>query len=162
MSRNIAETYTLFPVSETRQIAADCRRIVRKYSVGSGIGSAVPFLGTDIITDAFLATTMLNEIIDRFGLGREEINLMDLETKAMVLQGIKKQGCLMVGKVITKQLALRLATGAAKTAVTRQVSKYLPVLGQIVAAGIGYSTMSSLGQMMVDECVRVRNTIISP
>ena len=159
MSRNIAKSYILFPVSETRQIAAECRRIVRKYSFGSGIGSAVPFLGTDIITDAFLATTMLNEIIDRFGLSREEINLMDLETKAMVLQGIKKQGCQLVGKVITKQLALRLATGAAKSTVTRQVSKYLPVLGQLVAAGIGYSTMRSLGEMIVEECVRVRNAV---
>lgn len=162
MSKRIAETYTLFPVSETRQIASDCRRIIRKYSVGSGIGSAVPILGTDIITDAFLATTMLNEIVGRFGLGRDEINLMDLETKALVLQGIKKHGCQLVGKIITKQLALRLATGTAKTAVTRQVSKYLPIAGQLVAAGIGYSTMSSLGELIIEECVRVRNAVSAP
>lgn len=158
--RHSPTAYEYFPASETTQIAADCRRIVRKYSVGSGIGSAVPILGADIITDAFLATNMLKEILQRFGLGTDEISMMDLETKAMVLQGIKKQGCQMVGKVITQQLVLRLSAGATKSVVTRQVSKYLPVLGQVISASIGYATMSSLGKLIVEECVRVRESAV--
>ena len=144
------------PLGDTAKISLGCRKVIRKYALGSGIGSAIPFLGADIAADAILATAMLNEIVGRFGLSRRDIDLLDLEARAVVLQAIKVQGCELVGKVITKRIVLRITAKSGVRTVARRFGKFLPVVGQIMAAGIGYATMTALGDMIVSECVGVR------
>lgn len=88
--------------------AAECRKAVRKYAIGSGIGAAVPVLGADVATDAVLATAMLNEILRRFGLRRADVDMFDLEARAVFVQTAKAHGCRLVGKTVTKTLLIRL------------------------------------------------------
>jgi len=151
---------TMRTFEEIDRTAADCRKAVRKYAFGSGIGSAVPVLGADMAADALLATSMLNEILRRFQLRQADIDMLDLETKAVLVQAAKAHGCRLVGKTVTRSLLIRITAGSARSATARRLGKYVPVFGQAIAAGIGYGAMAALGSMVITECVRVRKSLV--
>lgn len=137
------------------QVALTCRKLIRRYALGAGLGSAIPVPGAGVATDAILATAMLKEILLQFCLRKEDIDLADIETKAVLLQAIKAHGCQLVGKAVTKRLVAAVALRSGQSYLARGMGKYIPVLGQVVAGGIGYVTMKSLGELMIHECLQV-------
>lgn len=142
------------------QAAHRCQKLIRRYAVGAGLGSAIPLPVTGVATDAILATAMLKGILRQFGLRKADIDLADIETKALLLQAIKVHSCQLVGKAITKQLIVRMAARTGSSYLAKGLGKYIPVVGQIVAGGIGYATMKSLGELMIRECLQVTYELI--
>lgn len=142
------------------RFATDCQKAIRKYAVASGIGAALPIPGSELATDAVMASAMIDEVLRRFRLRQADIEMLNLEAKAVLLCAAKDQGCRLVGKAVTKRLLVQIAGGSALTATARRLVKYAPLLGQVISAGIGYAAMVALGNIVINECVRVRKSII--
>lgn len=137
------------------QLAIDCRKAVRWHAVGSGLGSAVPLPGASLATDAVLVAAMLNEILRRFGLRKSDIDMADIETKAVLLTAIRTHGCKLVGRVVNKELVVQLLVRTGRGHLVKSMVRFVPVLGQVVVGGISYFAMRQLGELMIHECVQV-------
>ena len=150
---------TFLTHEEIDRSAADCRRAVRKYAACSGLAAALPVPGADLAADAAIAAAMVDEVLRRFRLGRTDIGALGLDAKAALLRAAKRQGCRFVGKTVTRGFLVRIAAGSAWSAAAKRFGKYAPFLGQAISAGIGYAAMAALGDMAINECVRVRKSI---
>ena len=144
---------------EIDKVASECRKSIRKFALGSGSASAAPLPGADLAADALMAAAMLEEILKRFQLRQTDIGMLEIEAKAVLLRTVKNHGCRLVGKTITRGLLIRIAAGSAWSAALRRFGKYAPLIGQAISAGIGYAAMSALGNMAINECVKVRKSI---
>ena len=142
---------------EIDKVASECRKSIRKFALGSGIASAAPLPGADLA--AGRGAAMLEEILKRFQLRQTDIGMLEIEAKAVLLRTVKNHGCRLVGKTITRGLLIRIAAGSAWSAALRRFGKYAPLIGQAISAGIGYAAMSALGNMAINECVKVRKSI---
>jgi hypothetical protein len=64
-------------------------------------------------------------------------------------------GSMLIGKFITRDMVVRMATLVGKRLTAKQAAKYVPLAGQAVAAFMGYAALRYLGEEHIKDCVRV-------
>jgi hypothetical protein len=64
-------------------------------------------------------------------------------------------GSVLVGKLITRDMVLRMAKTVGMRMTTKQAAKYVPLAGQAMAAVMGYTALRYLGEEHIKDCVRV-------
>ncbi|KGG92761.1 hypothetical protein P367_11860 [Comamonas thiooxydans] len=64
-------------------------------------------------------------------------------------------GSVLIGKFITRDVVLRLGKTLGLRMSTKQAARYVPLLGQLAAASIGYATLRYLGERHIQDCMRV-------
>ena len=127
------------------QVREECRALVNKRALLSGAAAVIPLPGVDISADITIMVELLMEINKRFGLSEEQLNQMDLERKKVLLVIISSVGNELVGKNITASLVRSVLRRASNKIAARQASKFVPLVGQAVSAGISFAAMRYLG-----------------
>lgn len=145
---------------ELIQISEECKSMVTKRALVSGTAAAVPVPGVDVAVDLGLLLELLPKISKRFGLDAEQIEQLDAESKALVYQALKAVGAQLAGRIITKDLILTLIKRAGLQMTSKQVSKYIPLVGQLTAAAISFGLMKYIGDQHVDECYAVAKSVL--
>ncbi|KUP03884.1 hypothetical protein Q73_16750 [Bacillus coahuilensis m2-6] len=147
-------------LSELDRIREECKSMVNKRASASAAAAVVPIPGADVGADVMIMMELLPAINKRFGLAPEQIDQLDSAVKGRIAVIISSIGSELVGKYITKQtVALLLKKVGARVAV-KQVTKYVPFIGQAVSAGISFGAMKYLGNSHIDECYEVCKRII--
>ena len=72
--------------------------------------------------------------------------------------GFSGRGSELIGIVVTRELIKRSVQGLGTRLVARQITKFIPLGGQIVAATIGYWVMRRMAMTHVDDCFEVACT----
>lgn len=80
---------------------------------------------------------------------------MPEETRLQVWQRRAERGSELVGMVVTRELVKRSLQGMSTRLVTRQVTRFIPFGGQLVAATLGYWVMRRLATQHIDDCFDV-------
>lgn len=140
---------------ELEAIRQDCRRLVRRVSWASAGAAAVPVPLLDMVVDVGILMKLLPEINERFGLQPEQIEAMPEETRLQVWQRRAERGSELVGMVVTRELVKRSLQSVGTRMVTKQVTRFIPFGGQLVAATLGYWVMRRLASQHVDDCFEV-------
>ena len=144
------------PASPEAQAAAlRARKLLNKRAVVAAVASAVPVPGLDWAVDAALLSRVLPQISAEFGLSHEQLDLLDPKKREQVQKAVTVVGSVVIGKLVTRELALKAASGLGVRMTTRQLSKYIPLAGQVVAATLGYATVRFLGEQHIRDCMRV-------
>ena len=68
-------------------------------------------------------------------------------------------GALLVGRLVTRDLLLRLAKHAGVRLTAKQATKYVPIAWQRVSGALGYAALRALGEQHIKDCVRVSTTL---
>ena len=137
-----------------------CKSLVTTRA-GISAGSAViPLPGVDIAADIGLLLEMIPTINRKFGLTPDQIDLLDPQTKKIILVAITSMGSGLIGKVITKQLILTVLKRVGIRVATKSVVKYIPFLGSAIAASISFGAMKLVGNSHVDDCYEVAKSAI--
>ena len=146
---------------ELDTIRAQCRRLVtRRASVSAG-ASIVPLPGLDLGTDVMILLRLLPQINERFGLSPEQIDRLDVETKRTVMLFVGSVGSALVGRLVTRELVVRLLMKMGIRVTTKGVVKFVPLLGQAVSASISFGAMKLLGNRHIDDCYEIaRRTLL--
>lgn len=131
------------------------RKLLNKRAVVAAVASTVPVPGLDWAVDAALLSRLLPQISAEFGLSHEQIDLLDPEKREHVQKAVAVVGSVVIGKLVTRELALKAAGKLGVRMTTRQLSKYIPLAGQAVAAALGYATVRLLGEQHIRDCMRV-------
>lgn len=145
-------------LTELKAIRAECQRRVKKTAWASAGAAAVPVPLLDVVVDVGLLMKLIPEINQAFGLQPEQIEAMSDETRLQVWKRRAERGSELIGIVVTRELIKRSVQGLGTRLVARQVTKFIPLGGQIVAATIGYWVMRRMAMTHVDDCFEVACT----
>ena len=131
------------------------RKMLHKRALLAGAVSAVPVPGLDWAVDAAMLSKLIPEINKEFGLTPQQLNALDPKKREQVQQAVTLVGSVLIGKLISKDLVIAAATKIGMRLTTKQLAKYVPFAGQIVAATVGYAAIRYLGEEHMKDCIRV-------
>lgn len=131
------------------------RQLLQKRALVAGIAGAVPLPGLDWAVDAAMLARLLPKINAEFGLTPQQIDKLDSKEKERVQKAIAMAGSVIIGRVVTRDLILRFARAVGLRLTTAQVSKYVPIAGQLVSGALGYAALRYLGEQHIRDCVKV-------
>lgn len=131
------------------------RKLLHKRALMAGVASAVPVPGLDWAVDAALLSKLIPAINKEFGLAPEQIDQLDPKKREQVQKAVAMVGSVLVGKFISRDLVLKAASKIGTRMATKQLAKYIPLAGQIVAATVGYAAIRYFGEEHMKDCIRV-------
>jgi uncharacterized protein (DUF697 family) len=131
------------------------RKLLHKRAVVAAAASAVPVPGLDWAVDAAMLSRLIPEINREFGLTPQQLDQLDPGKREQVQKAVTVVGSVLIGKFISRDLILKAATKIGMRLTTKQLAKYVPFAGQIVAATVGYAAIRYLGEEHMKDCIRV-------
>lgn len=154
--------WTLIPASgdDIEQVRQHCRRLVRRRAMVSAGIAALPLPGLDIVSDLSLFATLINEINRQFGLTPEQIERLRPELRLVAYEAAVGMGGVLVGKVVTRELILRLFGHGGVKLLARQAARLVPLAGQIASAALGFAVFRQIGYQHIDACAMVAGELL--
>ncbi|CAN5742812.1 hypothetical protein BH11PSE7_BH11PSE7_08360 [soil metagenome] len=131
------------------------RRLLARKALLAAAASAVPLPGVDWAADAALLSRLVPQISAEFGLSVTQIENLAPHKRERIQKAATAAGALLVGRLVTRDLLLRLARHAGMRLTIKQATKYVPLAGQIVSAALGYAALRALGEQHIKDCVKV-------
>lgn len=143
------------PSMNLDKIREECRQLVKKRAyISAGVAIIpVPFL--DVAIDASILSVLLPEISAKFGLAPEQMAVFDPKTKEIQWDELRKRGVEFVGLVATRGVVKKSIQGLGTKILTKQVTKFIPLGGQIVAASLGFYVMRKVANAHVDDSYKL-------
>jgi uncharacterized protein (DUF697 family) len=129
--------------------------LLKRRALVAAAASAVPLPGLDWAVDAALLSKLFPEINRLFGLTPEQISRLSPDKRERIQKATATVGTLLVGRLITKELVLRMAKTVGIRLTAQQATKYVPLAGQALSAMLGYSALRYLGEQHLKDCVQV-------
>jgi hypothetical protein len=147
---------------DLQAIARRCRkRVVRRALMAAGV-AMVPVPGLDWVTDIGLLMRLLPEISAEFGLSPAQIERLAPDRRIVVYKAISAAGGLLVGKVVTRELLLRVLQLVGVRLSTQQAAKFVPLAGQAVSALLTYSALRLVCEQHILQCMAVARQLQLP
>ncbi len=143
---------TIDPSLNLDQVRADCRELVNKRAWFSAGAAVVPLPFLDVLVDASLLSQLLPDISSRFGLAPARIAAFDPVTREIHWKEMQSRGVEFVGLVASRGVVRKSIQGLGGRILTTQVAKFIPLGGQLVAAGMGYYVMRKVAFDHIDNC----------
>ena len=131
------------------------RKMLHKRALLAGAVSAVPIPGLDWAVDAAMLSKLIPEINKEFGLTPQQLDSLNPKKREQVQKAVTMVGSVLIGKLISRDLVIAAATKIGMRLTTKQLAKYVPFAGQIVAATVGYAAIRYLGEEHMKDCIRV-------
>lgn len=142
--------------------ARRCRELVsRRAMVAAGV-AVVPVPGLDWVTDVGILIRLLPQINEAFGLTPEQIDRLAPERRLVVYKAISAGGGMLVGKLITRELVLKLLKMVGVRLTTQQVAKFVPLAGQAVSAVLTYTALRYVCEQHIRQCAEVARVLALP
>jgi uncharacterized protein (DUF697 family) len=140
---------------EIEAVVLWCRRAVKRRAyVAAGI-AVVPLPGLDWATDMAVLLKLIPEINRAFGLTPEQIERLAPERRVAVYKAVSVGGGFLVGKLITREVVLKVLKTVGVRLTTQQLSKYLPLVGSAASALLTFSALRWVCEQHIQQCVAV-------
>lgn len=158
MSRRAAHAdWTTVPASAQaiEAVAGRCRKLVTKRALFAAGVAMVPIPGVDWVTDIGVLIKLLPEINEAFGLTPAQIERLAPDRQVVVYKVLSTAGGMVVGRVITQQLVLKLLKVVGVRLTTQQAAKFVPIAGQAVSAALTFSALKYVCEQHIRQCMTV-------
>lgn len=128
-----------------------CTKLISRYAALAAANGLNPIPGLDISVDLGLLYKMSTDIQDIYGLSKQQVDynssLIDRQkSKLFVSKAVQ-----FASKYIGKEALMLLLKKAGLRMATKGISKWIPFVGQAIAAGLGYKLTSSIGENMLND-----------
>ena len=141
--------------TELQQAALRARALLKRRALMGAAFSAVPVPGMDWLVDAALLSRLLPRINKEFGLAPEQLDALTPAKREQAQKAIALEGSVLIGKLITRDMVVRLTRAAGMRMTAKQAARYVPLAGQVAAAGLGYASLRLLGERHIQDCIAV-------
>ena len=131
------------------------RKLLNRRALVAAAASAVPIPGLDWAVDAAMLSKLIPEINKEFGLTPQQLDSLNPKKREQVQKAVTMVGSVLIGKLISRDLVIAAATKIGMRITTKQLAKYVPFAGQIVAATVGFAAIRYLGEEHMKDCIRV-------
>ena len=148
--------------SEIDAVVRQCRRLVtRRALVAAGV-AVVPIPGIDWVTDIAVLVKLLPEINRAFGLTPEQVERLAPDRRIVVYKAISAGSGMLVGKLVTRELVMKLLRVVGVRLTTQQAAKYVPIAGQAVSSALTFSSLKFVAEQHIQQCVAVSRQLMLP
>lgn len=132
----------------------ECAAYVEAAARTAALNALNPIPGADVAIDVGVVLLLLVRLRHAYGLGDQGVPYatLALPTLATPLRLLVEQS--------TRHGALLLLQRFAARRLAQQVLKYIPILGQAAAAGLGYTLASSAGARYAEDCAAVARALL--
>ena len=134
-------------LEKVRRECIDMAKSRAKISAGVAV-IPVPFL--DVAVDVGMLSKLLPEINERFGL-KDTAEL----SEAARQQNLKDKVLAIGGLVVTRGVVNKTVRGFTGRIIGKQVSKFVPLGGQLVAASLGYMIFKKIATDHIEHCYQI-------
>jgi uncharacterized protein (DUF697 family) len=141
-------------------VVRQCRRVVTKRALVAAGVAAVPIPGVDWVTDVAVLMKLIPEINRLFGLTPEQVERLAPDRRVVVYKAITAGGGLLVGRLVTRDLIVRLVKLVGVRLTAQQAAKYVPIAGQAVSAALTFSSLKFVCEMHIQQCVAVSRQLL--
>ncbi len=146
--------------SDIEATARFCRRLVtRRALFGAGV-AVLPIPGLDWLTDVGILVKLIPQINAAFGLSPEQIERLAPERQIAVLKAVSAGGSMLIGKLISRDLILRLLKLVGIRLTVQQASKYVPLAGQAISAALTFSALKLICDQHIRQCMAVSRQLL--
>jgi uncharacterized protein (DUF697 family) len=135
------------------------RRLLGRKALLAAAAGAVPLPGIDWAADAALLARMVPQISSEFGLSVTQVERLEPHERERIRKAAATVGAMLVGRLVTRELLVRLARAAGVRLTASQAAKFVPVAGQVVSAAISYAALRTLGELHIKDCARVAQSL---
>ena len=142
-------------MADLQAIAQRCRKKVTKGALFAAGVAVVPLPGIDWLTDVGVLMRLLPQINAEFGLTPEQIERLAPDRRIVVYKAISAGGGLLVGRVVTQDLVLRLIKLVGVRLSTQQAAKFVPLAGQAVSAALTFTALKFVCEQHIRQCLAV-------
>ncbi len=142
-------------------VRSECLSMAKKRALISAGVSTIPIPFFDVVVDAGILTELLPEISAKFGLAAEPEAMFDFATRDVDWRQVRSRGLTFAGLVTQRGIVRGTIQGFGVRLLTRQVVKFIPLGGSIVAATIGYTVFKRIASDHVDKCYKAAISIQS-
>ena len=136
------------------------KSIVTRRAALASAASLVPVPGFDIAVDIAAVMKLIPAINAEFGLTPAQIDKLSPGKRLMVYKSIVAVGSLMIGKLVTKEIAIEVLKTVGVRMTAKQIGKYVPVAGQALSVALGFAAMKYVGHQHIKDCRRVIETAL--
>ena len=136
--------------------------MVTNRALAAAGAAVVPIPGADLVADIGLLSTMLPAISRAFELDHDSIEKLDPDIAQRVFVVAASLGNNVIGRIVTRKIAVRLLRRVGVRIASASVAKYVPVIGSAIAATIGFGAMKLAGNAHVEDCYRTACALLTP
>ncbi|CAN5149048.1 hypothetical protein BH10PSE17_BH10PSE17_11690 [soil metagenome] len=136
------------------------RRLVRHRALISGVASAVPVPGLGFLVDVSMATKLIADINDAFGLTPDQIERMTPVRQKIATQAIIALGTTAVGRAVTRRLVFSILKRVGGRITVSEATKYVPIAGQVVSGLLSWSVLRLIGERHIRQCEQVMGALL--
>lgn len=133
-----------------------CEKYVSYAAVASAANGINPIFGVDIAVDVSILLKLFSQIRDDYGLNG---NLLD-SLKDSSIPAVARLANNVIGYAVKEGIMLLLKRFAGQEAI-KSVAKYIPFVGQAIAAGLGYAITSNVGNSYLNDCHELAEQILN-
>jgi uncharacterized protein (DUF697 family) len=143
-------------------VAKQCRKLVNQRALLAAGVAVVPVPGIDWVTDIGVLMRVLPQINEAFGLTPEQIERLAPDRQVVVYKVLSAGSGLVVGKVITREVVLRLLKLVGVRLTTQQAAKFVPIAGQAVSAALTYGALKFVCEQHIRQCMDIAKQLQLP
>lgn len=135
-------------------------KMVNRQALFSAGMTLVPIPGLDMAVDVTVMIKMIDSINREFGLTPTQIMQLRTQERLITFEAIHWVGAVLIGKIITSELAIGVLKSLGVKMASKQMARWLPIVGQVSAATIGFAAMKYLGHQHIADCEAVARRVI--
>lgn len=157
-----SDDWVLVPGSprDIEAVARQCRRMVtRRALVAAGVAT-LPVPGLDWLTDVGILVKLIPDINAAFGLSPAQIERLAPERRLAVYKAVSAGGSMVIGKIVSRELVLRLLKIVGVRLTTQQAAKYVPLAGQAISAALTFSALKLVCEQHIRQCIAVSQQLL--
>ena len=143
------------PSLNLEQIREECLELIKKRAYMSAGAAVIPVPFLDVLIDVGILSQLIPEINARFGLAPEQVSVFDPKTKQVQWDELRKRGVQFSGFVVARTAVKKSINNVAAKYITKQVTKFIPLGGQLIAASLGYFVMKKVAEAHVEDSYKL-------
>ena len=147
---------------EVEAVVRQCRRMVNKRALMAAGVAVVPIPGVDWVTDVAVLLKLIPEINRAFGLTPDQIERLAPDRRLVVYKAISAGSGMLVGRLVTRDLVVKLLKLVGVRLTTQQAAKYVPLAGQAISAVLTFSSLKFVCEQHIQQCVAVSRQLMLP
>lgn len=147
---------------EKKRVVA--RKIVSWSAMASAANGLNPIPLTDVAVDVGVLTAMCGKINAIYGLSSEQLAYVEASSpglaKSAEFSGLKQSVLKWVARYAVAEGVVSVLKSMGKKVVIKNVAKFLPFVGLLISAGIGYKMTTAFGEQYLDEAEEYAEIIL--
>lgn len=147
------------PQLNLEKAKADALEMIKKRAYISAGAAIVPIPFFDVMIDVGILTALVPQINQSFGLSKNYTTVFNPKTKEVHWDELKKRGIEFSGLMVARTGVKKSINGFISRMLTKQVTKFIPLGGQIISASLGYIVFKKIAESHIEDSYKLAKSI---